>query len=214
MMKPRLLLVDDHPVVLAGVQRDLANQQQLEIVGQATDRESALEAVRRLKPNLVLMDIHLGNENGIDVSRQILSKCPGIAIIVFSGDADPVTVDKALQAGVLGYLLKSCQTEELLRAIQHVMSGKLYMCPDVANQVFHGYRKILAAKQNEPALTEHEIHVLKLLSEGLRHKEAAAQLGVSTKAVERTRARIMAKLGYSSVAELARYAAREGIVSK
>lgn len=214
-MASRILLVDDHPVVLAGLRKDLSNHPDMEVVAEATGRESVFEAVRKLKPNIVLMDIHLGTENGIEISRQVLAKYPRTKIIIFSGDSDQTVVEAALQAGVLGYLLKNCKIEELLRAINLVLAGRLYMCPDVANQVFEDYKKVLVTRLKEkPSLTEHETYVLKLLSEGLRNKTVAAKLGVTPKAVERTRSRIMAKLGYCSLAELARYAAREGIVPK
>jgi DNA-binding NarL/FixJ family response regulator len=212
-MKAQVLIVDDHPVVRNGLRADLERDPHIVVLGEASSGETALAMAGQLKPDLILMDIHLGQDSGIEITRRILAEHPFIKVIIFSGDSTSDAVDDALQAGVLGYILKASPFEELYRAIQMAMEGRLYLCPEVAAPVFHGYKKLLAS-QSKPTLTERETDVLRLIAEGLQNKEIAGKLGVSAKAIEKTRSRVMTKLGYHSVAELARYAAREGLVSK
>jgi len=212
-MTPRILIVDDHPVVRNGLRQDLERLPGFQIVGEAATSATALALADQAKPDLILMDVHLGNASGIELSRQILAEHPFIKIIIFSGDATRAVVDEALQTGVLGYILKASPPEELHRAIEMAMEGRLYLCPEVSGPVFEDYKKMLAIQAaRKPALTERETEVLKLIAEGLQNKEIAGRLGVSSKAIEKTRARVMTKLGYHSVAELARYAARSGLV--
>jgi DNA-binding NarL/FixJ family response regulator len=214
-MTVRILLVDDHPVVRSGLRRDLERQPGWTVVGEASGADAALECVRRLTPDLVIMDVHLGERNGLEVSQQILEEFPFLKLLIFSADASLPLVDRALQIGIMGYILKINDPEEIIRAVQMALEGRLYLCPDVASVVFDGYRKMLMAKgSGKPQLTERERMVLRLIAEGCASKNIADQLKVSIKAVEKTRARIMIKLGYHSVAELARYAVREGLVSR
>ena len=213
-MNVRILIVDDHPVVRSGLRRDLEQNPALTVVEEATCSQSALEAARRLNPDLIIMDVHLGATSGIDATREILKEFPLLRIIIFSADANRALVDEALDAGALGYLLKTSPPEEINRAVQTAMEGRLYLCSEVAEPIFKDYKKILAAKPAQKSvLTQRQTDVIRLIAQGLQNKEVADKLGISVKAAERTRSRIMNKLGYRSVAELARYAAREGIVS-
>lgn len=213
-MNARILVVDDHPIVRSGLRRDLERREGWSVVGEAAGGEAALASVRQLTPDLVIMDVHLGVQSGLAVSRQILEEFPFVKILVFSADASRVLVDEALQIGILGYILKASDSEEVIRAVQMAMEGRLYLCPEVASSVFDDYKKMLVDKSSgKPQLTERERAVLRLIAEGHANKNVADKLHVSIKAVEKTRARIMIKLGYHSVAELARYAVREGLVS-
>ncbi len=206
-----ILLVDDHRIVRNGLRLTIQQHSDLVVVGEASDGRSALEQATALAPDLVIMDIHLPDIDGILVSRQILERQPSIKIITLSADADMILVNSALQSGVSGYILKDSPPEQLIQAIRSGSEGKIYLCPEVATAVVQGYKKTLLA-QDPHLLSERERQVLKLIAQGRRNKEIAAELGVSTKSVETYRSRMMAKLGYANAAELVRYAVREGIV--
>jgi DNA-binding NarL/FixJ family response regulator len=212
-MKVRLLLVDDHPMLCRGVCETVAQQPNLSLVGEATTGAMALKLAHELTPDLVLMDIHLPDINGIEATRQLLNALPSVKVIIFSGDASRALVDESLEAGACGYLLKSGALEEFLRAIELVMQGKLYLSPEVSAGILEDYRKSLVEEPEpkKPRLTEREKQLLRLVTEGRRNKEIADQLGVSVKSIETYRSRLMQKLECSSPADLVRYAIREGI---
>lgn len=212
-MITRFIVVDDHPLLRQGLRQVLTSQPDLSLIGEASNGAAALQLANESNPDLVIMDIHLPDLSGLEVSREILKNHPNTKIIIFSADENRVLVDKALQIGVCGYLLKAGVAEEMARAIRRVMEGRLYLCPELASEVLGDYRRILVAKtHSRPLLTDREKRVLQLLAEGLQNKEIADRLSVSTKSVEKSRARLMSKLGYRSVAELTRYAVREGMV--
>jgi DNA-binding NarL/FixJ family response regulator len=206
-------MVDDHPMLRQGLRQVLAQQPDLALVGEVSSGQEALQKVKELTPNLVIMDIHLPDLNGLEVSRIILRDIPATKIIIFSADPDRALVDEALQIGICGYLLKASVAGEMIRAIRMVMEGRLYLCPELASAVFDDYKKQLASKTSstKPLLTDREKQVLRLLAEGLQNKEIADRINASPKSVEKSRYRLMNKLGYRSVAELTRYAVREGI---
>jgi DNA-binding NarL/FixJ family response regulator len=212
-MSTQLLLVDDHPLLRQGLRQTLETQTDLVLVGEASGGQEALQRVKDLSPDLVIMDIHLPDLCGLEVSRRILRDLPNVKIIIFSADADRALVDEALQVGVCGYLLKAGVATEIIRAIRLVMEGRLYLCPELASVVLGDYRKALLSKAQspKPVLSDRDKQVLRHLAEGLQNKEIADRLNVSPKSVEKSRYRLMNKLGYHSVAELTRYAIREGI---
>jgi len=208
-------MVDDHPMMRAGLRQVLEQQPGLTVAGEFSTGQEALAAIGNLAPDLVIMDVHLPDRSGLEISRQLLADGSPLKIIVLSADSDRALVDEALQIGVCGYLLKNSAADELARALRLVMEGRLYLCPELASSVLGDYRKALTARKSaaEPALTDREKQVLRLLAEGLQNKEIASHLNVSPKSVEKSRARLMDKLGYRSVAELTRYALRERIIS-
>ncbi len=213
-MNTRVVLVDDHPMLRQGVRQALTQQPDMVLAGEASTGQAALQMMRELTPDLVVMDVHLPDISGLEASRRLLAQFPATKIIIFSADADRELVDAALQAGVCGYILKDTIPEELIRAIRLVMEGRLYLCPEVASSVVNEYMKMLASAppSSQPPLTDRERQVLRGIAEGLQNKEIAGRLNVSPKSVEKSRARLMIKLGYRSVAELTRYAIREGII--
>ena len=196
-----------------GVREAMIRQPKLTLVGEATSGAMALELARELTPDLVIMDIHLQDMDGIEAARQILNQQPGIKIIMFTAEAARPFVDEALQAGACGYLTKSSSLDELLQAIEAVMAGRLYLSPDVSAGILEGYRKSLMAgsEASKAFLSESEKQLLRLVAKGLRNKEISDELGVSVKSIETYRSRLMKKLDCSSPAELVRYAIREGI---
>ncbi len=212
-MKIKTILVDDHTMLRSGLRQALAQQPGLEVAGEASTGAQALALVDAIKPELVLMDVHLPDANGVEVSREILSRHPTIKVLIFSSDGNRALVDEALQAGVCGYLSKSGSVEELLTAIESVMAGKLYLSPEVSGDILSDYRKKLQGgpESAKPLLTEREKYLLKLVAEGRRNKEISTELDLSIKSVEAYRSRLMKKLNCASAAELVRYAVREGI---
>jgi two-component system response regulator NreC len=214
-MNVKILLVDDHPIVLRGLREVVAQQPNFALVGEATTGAMALKLARELIPDLVVMDIHLPDMNGIEASRQMLNDLPAIKIIIFSGDASRSSVNAALEAGVRGYLLKNIACEELMHATNMVMEGRLYLSYDASAGILEDYQRSLV-QGSEPlktGLSEREKQLLRLVAEGQRNKEIAGQLAISIKSVETHRSRVMKKLGCSSTAELIRYAIREGIAA-
>jgi DNA-binding NarL/FixJ family response regulator len=216
MPKPaiRILLLDDHQLFRTGLRMILAQAPGMEVVGDAGTGTAALELAQRTEPDVVVADIHLPGEDGITVAGCIMEKCPGAKVVFLSSDADPLLVRRALDLGGRGYLLKDNAAQDLIRAIEGVMQGGIYLCPEVAA----AYIQLSRHDRHEPPaapppLSERENAVLRLLAEGLRNKEIAARLKVGTKSVETYRSRLMKKLGYHSTAELVRHAIREGLVA-
>jgi DNA-binding NarL/FixJ family response regulator len=210
----RILLVDDHRMLREGLRALLSREPGYVVVAEAGDGDSALKSVRREPPDLIVLDVHLPDMNGIEVARRILAVFPEVKVIMLSSDHSHNCVHEALLAGVSGYVLKENAAEELLRAIHTVVAGQLYLCPEVGTEIIASYRRgqLPNLAPPVPLLSGREREVLKLLADGLRTKEIADQLGVSAKTVETYRHRLMEKLQLPSVAELTRYAIREGIV--
>jgi len=213
-MSIRVVIVDDHPIFRRGLRDVLEHLPDMSVVGEGADGRTAIQTVRDAKPDLLIIDVHLPDQTGLEVSRRLLGEFPALKILVFSADASRRLVDEALQLGIVGYLMKANVTDELHRAIRLIMEGRLYLCPHIASQVVSDYKTLLSslARQAKPLLNGRDQQVLRLLAEGRQNKEIAAQLQVSTKSVEKVRARLMDKLGCRNVAELTRYAIREGLV--
>ncbi len=211
----RLLLVDDHRILRDGLRALLARFPEFVVIGEAGDGASALRAVRSQPPDIVVLDVHLPDMSGIEVARRILAVFSEVKVVVLSSDHTHESVHEALLAGISGYVLKDNATDELVRALRMVVAGQLYLCPEVGTEIVASYRRgqLPNVVPPQPLLSERELQVLKHLADGLRTKEIADRIGVGVKTVETYRARLMEKLQLSSVAELTRYAIREGIVS-
>lgn len=214
-MAVRIVLVDDHRIMRDGLRMILRKEPDFTVVGEAGDARSAMECVRETTPDLVVMDLQLPDESGIVCSQRIVAERPRTKILVLSGDPDLTHVQQALLAGASGYVLKDETSGELVRAVHTVMSGKVYLSPSAATALVDGLNTEPTVKAPPiiSKLSDRELMVLKLVVDGLRNKEIAERLNVSTKSVETYRARVMTKLGCSSAAELVRYAVREGITS-
>lgn len=212
----RIVLVEDHPMVSQGVRRVIEQTEGMRIVGEAGTGLETLAMVRTSGADVVVMDIHLAGENGIDLSRRLLADFPTLKIVVFSGDSSLKLVREALQAGVSAYVTKGQAPAELVRAIRFALDHRIYMSPEVADVVVEDYMKALGEKTipaSKPLLTDRERLLLKLVAEGKRNKEIAEVLGVGAKSVETYRGRLMKKLDCANANELTRYALREGIAS-
>ena len=211
----RILLVDDHRILREGLCSLLSREPEFLVVGQIGDGDSTLKTVRREPPDLIVLDVHLPDMSGIEVARRILAVFPEVKVIMLTSDHSHESVHEALLAGVSGYVLKENASEELVRALRAVVAGQLYLCPEVSTEIIASYRRgqLPNISPPGPQLSAREREVLKRLADGLRTKEIAERLGVSAKTVETYRHRLMEKLQLTSVAELTRYAIREGIVS-
>ncbi len=210
----RILLVDDHRILRDGLRALLARHPEFLVIGEAGDGASALRAVRSQPPDIIILDVRLPDMDGIEVARRILAVFSEVKVLILSSDHSHGLVHEALLAGVSGYILKDNATDELIRALHSVAVGQLYLCPEVSTDIVASYRRgqLPNVSPPQPILSERELQVLKLLADGLRTKEIAAQLNIGAKSVETYRHRLMEKLSLSSVAELTRYAIREGLI--
>jgi DNA-binding NarL/FixJ family response regulator len=213
-MNTRILLVEDHPLMCAGLRLLFEREADLAVVGEAHDGRAALAVFRELAPHIVILDIGLAGTDGLSIAAEMLAESPQSGIIIYSALLDPGLVDRALRIGVRGYLVKANAEGELLQAVRAVQAGKAYLCADVAQIALANYRKLptAAAGPARPLVTERELDVLRLTAEGLRVKEIATRLNIGVKTVDTHRSNLFAKLGCSSAADLTRYAIREGII--
>lgn len=211
----KILIADDHGVVRQGLRVLIESQPGMEVIGEAQDGLQAVELAKKLSPDTVLMDITMPNMNGVEATRQILQENPNIRIIALSVHFDKHFVTETLKAGASGYVLKSCLFDEVLRAIQMVESGDYYLSPKIADIVVDDYKYYMATanKSAEVRLTPRERQVVQLLAEGKSTKKIALSLHVSPKTVDSNRRQIMNKLGVFNIAELTKYAIREGLTS-
>ena len=212
-MPTRVLLVDDHAMIRQGLCSLLEKQPDIEVVGSVEDGRKAVDIARELAPDLVIMDISMPNLNGIDATRKIVEEMGDVKVIALSIHSSRHFVAEMLKAGASGYILKECLFDELVEAIKTVLNGGTYLSPKITGVVIDDYVKRLSTqyKPEGPVLTEREREVLQFLSEGKSTKQTALQLHVSPKTIESNRRNIMDKLGINSVAELTKYAVREGL---
>lgn len=213
-MTLRILLADDHKILREGLRSLLEKQADMTVVAEADDGRSALEAIQHQPTDIVIMDIAMPGLNGIEATRQIRARHPGIRVIALSMHSDRRFLIGMFQAGASGFLLKDSAAEELITAIRAVVGGHAYVSPAIASTLVEDVlRRAPAADPAAPPqpLTPREREVLQLIAEGKSTKEIAGILRVSGKTVESYRLKIMAKLDLHSVAELTKYAIREGL---
>jgi DNA-binding NarL/FixJ family response regulator len=207
----RILLADDHKIIRDGLRSLLAKQHDMEVIAEAEDGRTAVELARELNPSVIVMDIAMPDLNGVEATRQVMEIDPGIKVVALSMQSDGPVVRRMFQAGAAGYLLKDCAFEELVKAIRTVLNGRTYLSPDIAGVVV---RNLASAEHNVASpLTAKEREVLQLIAEGKSTKEIAQVLSVSVKTIDTHRQHIMDKLDIHNVAELTRYAIREGLTS-
>lgn len=209
MTKTRVALVDDHPIVLAGIKMLIQAAPDLELVGEATDGKSALELIGTTAPDVAVIDVSMPGMTGIELTRRLAEGRSSAKILVLTMHDDRAYLQQLLTLGARGYLLKRSAAEELVRAIRAVAAGGLYVDPAVAGKL------VSASTTSSPAaaparLSEREEEVLKLAAQGFTNKEAAARLDLSIKTIETYKARAAEKLGLRTRAEIVRYGAARG----
>ena len=214
-MSIRILLVDDHKIMRDGLRSLIDKQSEMAVVGEAENGRTALQLTRKLKPDVIVMDINMPDLNGIDATRQILAELPGVKIVAFSMHSDRQFVAEMLKAGVSGYLQKDSAFEELGRAIRTVVANQTYLSPQITADVVRGYVETLIEDESDAPdfLTDREREVVQLHAEGYPTKQIAEHLNLSVKTVETHRRHIMQKLGITSIAELTKFAIREGLTT-
>jgi DNA-binding NarL/FixJ family response regulator len=208
-----VLLADDHRMMRDGL-RAVLTAAGVQVVGEAGDGHQAVAEARRLRPDVVVIDVAMPRMNGIDATRELTAEIPGIKIIALSMNSDRQYVMAMLEAGAVGYLLKDAAADELLTALDAVSRGETYLSPAIAGTVvdraLHSGR---TSSGQEKLLSVREREVVRLIAEGRSSKEMAAILQIAVPTVDTYRRQITEKLGLRTIAELTKYAIREGLTS-
>jgi two-component system response regulator DevR len=212
-MKLRILLVDDHELVRMGLKTLLDRYPQFEVVGEAGNAQDAYDLAMYCNPDIVVMDIRLPGKNGIEVTREIARDNPDVRIIMLTSYADDDMLFDAIEAGASGYVLKQIGGEDLVRALETVGRGDSMLDPAVTQRIFQHVRESNRRAEDETfaSLTDQELNILSLITEGLTNKEIAAQIFLSEKTVRNYVSSILNKLDLTSRAEAAAYAVRHHI---
>jgi DNA-binding NarL/FixJ family response regulator len=211
-MSLRILVVDDHAVVRRGVRSLLESHEGWEVCGEATTGRDAVEQCRRLRPDVVVMDLSLPELNGLDATRQILKDAPDTEVLVLTMHHSEELARDVLQAGARGYVLKSDADENLITAVDSLRQHRPFLTSAVTEFVLDEYVRRGDGALDDVAVTAREREIIQLVAEGHSNKEAASTLGISVKTIEAHRANIMRKLHLRSASDLVRYAIRNHIV--
>ena len=209
----RIVVVDDHAVVRRGVRALLESRTDWEVVAEATTGREALDAVKRHRPEIVVMDISLPELNGLEATRQIVQESRQTEVLVLTMHHSEELAREVLKAGARGYVLKSDADESLITAVDALRQHKPFLTSGVTEFMLDGFLRDMSAPDlsTKDSVTPREREIIQLLTEGLSNKEAAARLGISVKTIEAHRANIMRKLRLRSVTDLVRYAIRNKI---
>ncbi len=214
-MTIRLLLVDDHEMMRDGLRSILEQDDQIEVIGEAASGRDAVELAARLLPDIVVMDVAMKDLNGIEATRQIRAASPRVKVLALSSHSDSRYVTAILDAGACGYVLKANAYDDLRRAIEAARAGKSYLSADVTQAVigasFDGRTRTASA--DRVPLSPREREVVQLLAEGLSSPQIAKRLFIATTTVDSHRRNVMRKLGLHTVADLTKYAIREGLTT-
>jgi DNA-binding NarL/FixJ family response regulator len=207
-----VMVVDDHPLWRDGVARDLA-ERGFDVVATAKDGASAMRIARAVRPNVVLMDLNLGELSGVDATAMITGELPGTRVLVLSASGEHDDVLQAVKAGASGYLVKSASAEELVDAVNRTAVGDAVFTAGLAGLVLGEYRRMAANpdEEDKPQLTERETEVLRLVAKGLTARQIATRLVISHRTVENHVQSTLRKLQLHNRVELARYAIEHGL---
>jgi len=215
-MSIRILVADNHGILRQGIASLIEKQDDMEVVGEADNGLRTVEIARELRPDMVLMDVTMPVLNGIEATRQIKEELPETKVLALSVHAKREFVLDMVRAGVSGYMVKECVLDDLVRAIKAVMDNQSYLSPQIASIVLEGITKdgiFDSANKFKEILTSKEKQVLQLLTEGHSAKQIAAQLGLSVKTIEANRRQIMEKTDVDNLADLTKYAIRQGLIT-
>jgi DNA-binding NarL/FixJ family response regulator len=211
-----VLLADDHTIVREGFRKMLDLEDDLKVVGEAQDGRQAVAMAKKLRPDVVLMDIAMPLLNGLEATRQVLKAVPGAKVVILSAHSDDAYVSNATESGAVGFLLKQTSAHDVCRAIKEVQKGKTFFSPSIARHFDRLHSqvpgRIGAINQKLAKLTSREMEVLQLIAEGKANKETAAELSIGMKTVEKHREHLMQKLDIHDTAGLTRYAISAGII--
>ena len=216
-MTINILIADDHKIVCDGLATLLKAEADMVVVAKASNGRDAVKLAEKFAPEIVILDVAMPDLNGMEAARQILSARPSTKVIALSMHADRRYVTGMLSAGASGYLLKDCMFGDLIRAIRTVRSGQVYLSPSIAGivveELIHPRTQDYASRLAQKPLSSREREVLQLLAEGHNTQDIAKRLFLSVKTIETHRRKIMEKLGLQSIAQLIKYAIREGLTS-
>ncbi len=212
-MTTKVLIADDHQLFREGLVNLLSSAEDIEVIAEAEDGKEATEKTKKLKPDVLLIDIGMPHMNGIEATRVLKKDMPELKIIAVSMHSDRQFVKGILEAGADGYLLKNCTYRQLIDAIQSVNSGKKYLSDDITEMIIKGY---LDPKETEAEsyteLSEREMEILKLYAEGKSTREISEKLFISVKTVGTHKQHILEKLGLKNNADMVKYAIKEGLI--
>jgi DNA-binding NarL/FixJ family response regulator len=213
----RILLADDHELVRRGIRGLLRARRGWRVIGEAANGREAVEKATKLKPDIAVVDVSMPELDGLQATHLIRRASPTTEVVVLTMHESDQMVRRVLDAGALGYVLKSDLAANLVKAVKNVSAGKLFLTPKVSDIVLKGFLKnanqIGTAEQTQPRPTPREFEIIRLLAEGKPNKVIAANLGITIRTVETHRAKIMQKLGLHSLAELVHYAIRQNLVA-
>ncbi|MEM7343933.1 MAG: response regulator transcription factor [Chloroflexota bacterium] len=208
-----IIITDDHEVVRAGLRAFISTEADIEMVGEASNGQEAIELVQKLKPDVILMDIVMPGMGGIEAIRQITETNPKARIVALTSFSDDDKVFPAIKAGALGYVLKDTAPDKLLQAIRHVYRGESSLDPTIAIKLIREFNRPTEQTGSSETLTEREVEVLKLVAQGLSNQEIAETLVITEKTVRNHVVSILGKLHLANRTQAALYALREGLAS-
>ncbi len=211
-MSIRILLADDHTLLREGLHALIDEQPDMTVIAKAEDGRTTVELAAKMRPDIIVMDISMPGMNGMEATRQILAKDPGIKVLALSMHTDKRFIAEMLGAGASGYLLKDCAFEELICAIHALADRRTYLSPKISDTVVKDYASRFS-KSTLSVLAPREREVLQLLAEGKSTREIASILQVGVKTVQTYREQIMEKLDIHTIAELTKFSIREGLTS-
>ncbi len=212
-----IILAEDHLIVREGLRALLQTEKDIEVIAEADDGHQAVDLTRKLSPSVVVMDIAMPLLNGMEATRQILRSAPGTKVLILSAHSDDAYVERVVELGASGYLIKQTAANTLPQAIRAVHSGKTFFSPAISRRLNHHRQKALDSgelkvKKDAATLSPREMEVLQLIAEGKANKQTADVLGISIKTVEKHRQKVMEKLNIHDTAGLTRYAIEAGVI--
>jgi two-component system response regulator NreC len=212
-MAIRILIADDHGVLRAGLRALLNSEPDMQVIGEAADGHTAIQQAKALQPDVVLMDISMPDQVGLEVTRQLVAALPGIRVLILTVHEDRALLQEAIRVGAAGYIIKRAVESELVNAIRAAMQGDLYVHPAMTRALLpQSLSPSTPAEEPVEPLTPRETEVLGLLAAGYTNREIAEELTLSVRTIESHRANLMGKLGLHSRVELVRYAAEHGLL--
>lgn len=212
----QIMIVDDHRFAREAVTELLGGYGEFEVAGQASTGTEAVKLALKTKPDVILMDVHLPGMNGIAATHRIANALPHTRVVAFSQQNSPNCVRQMIQAGAMGYVCKEDGIEDLVEAIRHALDGKPYMSRSLSSLALVDYFQVVKGETMIPeatSLTQREIEIVQFITDGHSSREVGEQLGITQKTVDNHRHRIMDKLGIHSIAELTKWAIREGLTT-